>query len=82
MMACTSRKRATDLWVRSLRRDWLRSCPHRLLGAVKASRARKRKENKGEQDRTKRRESHKEARVHRNSCVVGEWRRRNRGILM
>lgn len=54
MMDCTSRKRATDLWVRSLRRDWLRSCPHRLLGAVKASRVRKRKEKGAGRDKEKR----------------------------
>lgn len=35
MMECTSRKRATGLWARPLRRDWLRFYPHRLLRAVK-----------------------------------------------
>lgn len=35
MMDCTLRKRATGLWVRLLRRDWLRFYPHRLLRAVK-----------------------------------------------
>lgn len=54
MMDYTSRKRATDLWVKSLRRDWLRSCPHRLLGVVIASRARKRKEKGAGRDKEKR----------------------------
>lgn len=48
MMDCTSQKRATDLWVRPLRRDWLRSCPRRLLRAVKLQGPGK--EKKREQD--------------------------------
>lgn len=62
MMDCISQKRATDLWVRSLRRDWLRFCPHRLLGAVKLQGPGK--EKKREQDGTKRRGSHRVVRRH------------------
>lgn len=70
MMDCTSQKRATDLWVRPLRRDWLRSCPRRLLRAVKLQGPGKERKEKGAgRDKEKRKpQSREEARLHRGSC--------------